>query len=330
MKVNKDDDLWIRLDVRDFFLSGSPDDIVDDSLVGWPLGASRAAIADGLHFLLYNQFVRCKTLPDRLWRVTLGSGMGLPHSSDVMDWTFFSKAERYLLPVMSEFGVRNYYRYRDDVLIRASRAERTMAWAFVRKLKQYAGYFDIKVEGVSYDEADYLNIAVRAGGATYFTKAQFKESSLGRPLGEDSVHPPKIMHWPAAVLQRAMRLCTRQLDADEVKAILLHRFQAFGASARLMELLRRTEYTFKALTCRKAKPSVETWWCPLPYHPLYHFAISKAVADFNSSCGSGALFSAICRKPPPRIGIAWKNHVPTVVTLLQPKRRGEEAGADGG
>ena len=94
------DDLWIRIDIRDFFLSGQRHDLVPDALRGWRHDGKRALVEDVFFFLLYNPFVKTTTDKDRLWRVTQGSGMGLVHSSDFMDYVSYNKVEAGLLPFL--------------------------------------------------------------------------------------------------------------------------------------------------------------------------------------------------------------------------------------
>ena len=112
------DDYWIKLDVKDFFLSGQPFELVDDALADWcSSGEERHLYSDVLYFLLFHQYVRSNEMPGRSWRVVRGSGMGLKHSSDLMDWCFYSRCEKALLPSAKSCGIKTYLRYRDDILI---------------------------------------------------------------------------------------------------------------------------------------------------------------------------------------------------------------------
>ena len=71
-----------------------------------------------LDFLTFEQFIQSKYLPNRLWRVVKGSGMGLVHSSAVCDACLYTLAERPWAcreEVLREFGVKMFVRFRDDV-----------------------------------------------------------------------------------------------------------------------------------------------------------------------------------------------------------------------
>ena len=75
-----DSDYFVKLDMRDFFLSGAHGDLVDVCLLDIAAGPQKV-VSDVLCFLLWHQYVQSKALPGRLWRTVRGSGMGLPHSS---------------------------------------------------------------------------------------------------------------------------------------------------------------------------------------------------------------------------------------------------------
>ena len=106
----------IRIDVVDLFMSGSPallavaasDVIVDPSL--------RSFVARAIHWLLANQLVGARGLGDT-FRVLLGSGMGLEHSSAVAYAAFFSRVDRWFLQagVTLRFLISSLCRFRDDI-----------------------------------------------------------------------------------------------------------------------------------------------------------------------------------------------------------------------
>ena len=197
----------------------------------------------------------------------------------------------------------------------------------MRKLFDWAGYFQLKVEEVSLIELgnfsmNYLNVQLEAGQSYYRTRVAFKRAVAARRLGEDSVHPPHLKCvWPVQLVSNSMRLCTTRQHQLEAKAILLQRFYKFGASTELMAKLVDADLN---VTCGKPRGNdVERWWCVVPYHPWYYKALTLSVNKFNSDRLIGSMFSPIMKRNPPRICLAWSNQVPLVTSLLAQRAAGQ-------
>ena len=220
------------------------------------------------------------------------------------------KAEFILLADLCSHGVKNYWRYRDDILIRGSRLLRTNVWSFVKKLFRYAGYFKLKVETVTYDSANFLSIDVKAGTIFYDTCAVIKESTMrARPLGQDSIHPANVhRRWAIQTLKSMMVLCSRCLDKSEVKNLFISRFKQFGASKELLEDLEKTE---EIAYGTKRSEHAKVWWCVLPFHPCHASAVQKAVRGFNDNIDYRAILLGI-QDTVPMIKISWRNAAPLI------------------
>jgi hypothetical protein len=70
-------------------------------------------------FLLTHQYIASSLVPG-LWRVVIGSGMGLRNSSSIGDAAFFALCEVPwgLKPVVrAKYHIEKYMRFRDDILI---------------------------------------------------------------------------------------------------------------------------------------------------------------------------------------------------------------------
>ena len=80
-----DCDYFVKLDVRDFSLTGAHSYLVDVCLSDITAGPQKEVVSDVLWFLLLHQYVQSTALPGRLWRIVRGSGMGLPYSSHLSD-----------------------------------------------------------------------------------------------------------------------------------------------------------------------------------------------------------------------------------------------------
>ena len=311
LEVNHGDDMWVHLDVKDFFLSGDWQSITADATVGWPIGPHKAAVRSALEFLLTNQYVASQWRRGEAWQVIKGAGMGLNFSADLMDYLFYSKAEFCLLDRLGEFGIRRYYRYRDDIMICGSRSSRLLVWQFVRRLRELAGYFVVKVESVDYDGCNFLSISTFPGSAHYKCRTTMKETTaLARPLGEDSVHFWRVhQRWPTHTLRSMMVLCSDK----GVKREYIARFKRFGASSALLQRLEDTCVAQVVKPCRKRDNLV--WWCVLPFHPMYANAVMEAARSFNDSRSFKAIIGSEIDVVP-CVRISWSNAVPLITNHI--------------
>ena len=117
-----------RIDLKHFFMSGTPSELAELSTQIIPDGRLRTLVHDAILWLLQNQFVQKGTL---LRRVIRGSGVGLAHSSAVADADFWALGDRWILQVdlQSKFGVQSYCRFRNIFYIcRASGSQTLCAW----------------------------------------------------------------------------------------------------------------------------------------------------------------------------------------------------------
>ena len=108
----------LKLDVKDFFMSGSLKDFL--RCLKLVPDQHKACAKKAIEFLFQHQFVTSPVFPDELWQVVTGSGMGLIHSSDLCDATFFAACEDKFVnneKACMKFGILTYLRYRDDILV---------------------------------------------------------------------------------------------------------------------------------------------------------------------------------------------------------------------
>ena len=78
-----------RLDMKRFFMSGTPPDLCDNAVAILPTGRRRDLLSRVLLWLLDSQWISSKMHNDRCFKVMRGSGMGLTHSSAVCDAALF-------------------------------------------------------------------------------------------------------------------------------------------------------------------------------------------------------------------------------------------------
>ena len=307
-------------------------DLAHDATAALPQRAFKDLLTDVCYFLLEHQYVKSPFSKSRAWQVVRGSGMGLVHSADMMDYICWQKAEKLLLPELHVYGVRGYWRYRDDILILGTWTSSRLVWQFVRRLQHLADYFAVKVETATWHpeehSIDFLDMHTQPGFGCYKTVAKFKESSLARPLGEDSHHPPHVhLRWPQLMLKQAMKACTWEMDKLMVKQQVLDRFRSFHASEQL--LLRLAGTPVGEAIVKKQVASDNVWWCVLPYHPCWYKQILSAVSGFNRCWAAKADFAIPHGKTAPIIRIAWKNGLtPLTICLVHTRRLEGDCGGE--
>ena len=298
------DDFYIKADVKDFFLSGVPDNIVNISTEHM-VGERKALARRVLKHLLDHQFVTTPFAKDRLWQCVRGTGMGLPHSSATSDAAFYNKVEVGLLPKLKRYGVKAYFRYRDDVFMIAN--DRTCLAQLGEDIRLLAGYFIVELEVCRDISVTFLDVEVIRDGSRYITRPYFKPSALRRPLGEDSLHLRRLhLCWPCNVVRSIFLRSTRLVDALTAKEVMINRFISFGASSQLIERLRSIN---SGNTHRLPRRLADTTsWVVLPNHPVWNSALQR---EFDRLMNDEYLIS-VWRDGHngafyPKFGISWKN-----------------------
>ena len=111
-------------------MSGRHPELIEAGIANLPEGRRRDCLRKVLEFLLDNQYVKSGALPERLWKVEEGSGMGLAHSGDLCDAALDSLAESWTTDpvVLREHGVRLYVRFRDDIFFIGSDRRLSVQW----------------------------------------------------------------------------------------------------------------------------------------------------------------------------------------------------------
>ncbi len=138
-------DFFIKVDIREFYMTGSPRQITDsilELLHGHSAGQKRL-LRRATKLLLNHQYVS-HPITCELFQVIIGTGMGLPHSGEFANGSLYQTMESSNIShsVLNNFQVRRYWRYRDDALILANSeiiADFT-PWQYVDRLKSSTSY----------------------------------------------------------------------------------------------------------------------------------------------------------------------------------------------
>ena len=170
-------EVLLKLDIKDFFLSGDGDKLVNDALVDIhdpDLDLLRSA----LEFLTENQFVQLPKMKgaknptrksdpifDQWWRCIVGTGMGLPHSGSLANSAFAGRVERTWLSresTKAAYGIFLYARYMDDIIV-VLRRDFKLVRQFIQELSHRSGYFIMQVESCSLAHATMLDLELYFG-----------------------------------------------------------------------------------------------------------------------------------------------------------------------
>ena len=239
---------FMKLDIKDFFMSGNPVNLTDDASKLLPRGARKALVSRALLHILSCQFVTSKQqeLQGRVWQVQQGTGMGLKHSGETADAALAVKSEiNYACKraVMEAHNILAFFRFRDDVLLIASdKNNRSLTRKYVKRYIELSDYFRVLCEEVSSTKITMLDIEVSIRGNKFITAPTWKPTSLGIPLCTSSAHPKKVHEgWPIALIRRLGPLSSNLQNALRAKKLLVERFCQHLASEQVIATMKSTD-----------------------------------------------------------------------------------------
>jgi len=185
---------FIEVDVADFFMSGKGEELVSASTEHIPDGPKKSLMQDVTRLLLRAQFIESKLLPDRLWQVQQGTGMGLRHSGEIADSSFANLVEVGFAArkeIQKAFSILHYSRYRDNMLIIGN--DRRLAYMFLGMIMDRSRFFQLTIEQCKSNNMHYLNITINNEKGVLRTAPAFKASMLNTcSLESTSAHPPRV------------------------------------------------------------------------------------------------------------------------------------------
>ena len=108
------------LDVKEFYMSGDINDLHSDAMSQYE-GPHSSLVSEALFLLLDWQYVQARTASpeSHVFKVIVGSGMGLPHSGIVASLSFIARIEKWMHRnnILSRYEIGRYGRYHDDIII---------------------------------------------------------------------------------------------------------------------------------------------------------------------------------------------------------------------
>ena len=107
------------MDLNDFFMTGDAD-FITKSAASLFEGALADPLSDLMGYILDHQYVRSPFIPDMIFKVVQGSGMGLRHSAGLSNAAFCAHAEVKGVGIATasfqrKFGIKCYLRYVDNL-----------------------------------------------------------------------------------------------------------------------------------------------------------------------------------------------------------------------
>ena len=309
--IAEDSDYFVKLDVRDFYMTGTPSELTNSIKSLFPVGPRCKLLCEAVEFLLSSEYVVSKLVPGRVFRVVRGSGMGHRHSGCIADCSFFALGKRDFAAkaqVLECFGVKRYYRYRDDVLMICSRKQGTRE--FFQTLRRMVQPFRIQVEEVNSVCVRYLDLLLTKSGTRFIAQPAFKPTSLARPLDPASAHP-KFVHcsWPVGMVKRIFPLCSREVDVLPCKRELISRLQANSASKCTIARVVKANPWPERKVPRVSDNVSSVLWAVFGFHPGLQKELLHAIRRVLG-CSSCALVREAWPTFP-EIRIAWKNTLPS-------------------
>jgi len=296
-----------RADVKEFFMSGSPE-VLEECTVSWlPEGPRKQVVAAVLRWLLNNQFVEIGASDPRVWRVLRGSGMGLKHSSYVADLTFAKLGDAWALrpEVRTAFGIVLFCRFRDDIFVISKRPQHM--WRFFWCLRaRTSRAFRIDVTEVSSTGVTILAVRVDVRNGRYVCSPRDRPEHV--PLTWDSAHPAAVHRWwPVGHVLGMRRLCTLRSDYVLAVSRFCDRLRRFHTPS---EFVAWVQHTARILE-RRSSPSSRVvtsrdMWFVLDWHSTHMYGdVARNISQFWQSDETQAVLRFLFAAPP-GLRLSWR------------------------
>ena len=118
--VAEDSDYFVKLDVRDLLHDWNSFRTQRIHQNSFPPGPRCRLLCEAVEYLLSSEYVVSNLVPGRVFLCCSWIRHGHRHSGCIADCSFFALGEREFAArsqVLQSFGIKRYYRYRDDVLM---------------------------------------------------------------------------------------------------------------------------------------------------------------------------------------------------------------------
>ena len=224
---------FLKLDIEEFYMSGSHTDLVAQALrsLDAVTGNLKRGFQKVTQAVLSSQAIRLRddSAGPFVWRVVRGSGMGLLCSSEISNTAFMHRVEKGWidsLGVIKKFGLVFYGRYEDDIFVITTANDDDVS-LFLRIINSRARFFSVKLESISTDSCDVLDVHFFKGERWRHSfkldyKVYTKPTSHWQPLALSSGHHPSThFAWPRAMISRYRHMSSHRSLADQDISVFL-------------------------------------------------------------------------------------------------------------
>jgi len=293
---------FARVDIKDFFYSGSAAELIEDGCAFGDIDPTGPA-ADALELLLSTQMARLSSDTEARARVVCGSGMGLPHSGDLLDACFAVRGDAFArgTRLSTFYGIQTYWRFKDDILIVYDTDAVGDINRFLNQWSHVIKYFTLKVEEINVTQVEFLELRIAIQGERMVTSYKLR-GNAGAPLGASSGHHPSVARWPLAMCKRISTFCARREDAKAVCAKCKARFASFGVP-----------WPDQTKSIAKRNSFGTVMWIPMGFHPSIRSILSRSLARFleDYTCLTKSLFMrGAVKTRADTFRFAWKSMLP--------------------
>jgi hypothetical protein len=223
---------------------------------------------------LYPKHERHLICIDNMYRVVLGSGMGLSHSGSVSEASFLTKVEHKLVSNgrMHAYHVEHFFRFKDDILLLLG-GDRIKWRDFFATMKLYASPFELTCTAISKHSVDFLELSISSVNGSIVFRPRDKVTKLPvPPLAMDSAHHPRTLRtWQVAYTDRRCSLCSLKEDKRVEISRAISMFSEQGFPASIIDKLRHL-VNIHILGCPRPKKSPSNSrciWLVVPYMPCF-------------------------------------------------------------
>jgi len=219
-------DRVLKIDVKDFFMSGEHDVLVSCVKKLFRDRDEAFHIGELLEVILSAQFITY-TGATQKYQVIHGSGQGRLSSGDISDAAFYKMVEDPVTlnpDFRRTFGLKYWNRFKDDIWCII--AGDTPVTKFMSILRSNSRFFKLQVEDlvtlsnladrwIPFLDVE-MTVEYRDGLVQFAYRPYRKPTSLWRPLSWSSCHLPSIhSSWPTSFLMRLARLSSTTAFREE-------------------------------------------------------------------------------------------------------------------
>ena len=223
---------FIKVDVKDFFLSGEHSEIVEISSQAVSL-EFRDHFKQLCSMILRSQYVTIDAKsPSEAWQVCRGTGIGLSCAGDLSNTVFALLVETPFITrpqVRARFGIEVYSRFMDDILMVVRDSGRQSRFELADELRSRARFFQLELE-VRSTSVKFLDFDIFFGERFQARRlldyrVSQKASSIAVPLRQTSAHPWSIhSSWPRGMLKRVALLCSSRADITKAREAMYQKW----------------------------------------------------------------------------------------------------------